>query len=279
MRQSWVRQAAAAVVPMLIASAHADETSGLFSKEYVAEITRHLYRWHLDETVLRSVEDRTDILFHARRLNPPLDPGDESRFYELLAPRIGLRVVLKQADYTVPELDIRVRNETPKIVQVGWHEEMGSVESDYETFRFSREEILDHLFRTRNRREFPDEELLERLREAVRDHVRAAGEEIAAGEGPHTVYIAPISPVSNELWVFWENARRLVRFTSDADMATPAYWAYEKLGVRVFDLDHDVVLSLAEVPGSNAYVTRDWAARVLFNCVVLGQKSILTPKD
>jgi len=47
--------------------------------------------------------------------------------------------------------------------------------------------------------------------------------------------------------------------------------------VRFYDLDEHVVVALAEVAGSNAFVTRDWAARVLFNCVVHGKKIILAP--
>jgi hypothetical protein len=40
----------------------------------------------------------------------------------------------------------------------------------------------------------------------------------------------------------------------------------------VYGLHENVVVSLGEVPGSNGYVTRDWATRALFNCIALGQK-------
>jgi hypothetical protein len=45
----------------------------------------------------------------------------------------------------------------------------------------------------------------------------------------------------------------------------------------VYDLAKDVVVSLDEVEGSHAYITRDWAARAVFNCIVFGQRLVITP--
>jgi hypothetical protein len=39
------------------------------------------------------------------------------------------------------------------------------------------------------------------------------------------------------------------------------------------------VVSLDEVAGSNAYMTRDHVGRILFNCIVLGRRVILSPSS
>jgi hypothetical protein len=129
----------------------------------------------------------------------------------------------------------------------------------------------------RSVREYPDDELIERMRSALREQYKLQPGETVTG--PQTVYVAPISKVSNNLWVFWENAGKIIRFSSDSDLTSKAFWDYEKLGTQVYDLDKDVVVSLAENAGSNAFVTRDWAARVLFNCVVFGKRMIIMAKE
>ena len=42
------------------------------------------------------------------------------------------------------------------------------------------------------------------------------------------------------------------------------------VGIDIYDLDDDIVISLIEKPGSNAFITKDAVGRILFNCVVLG---------
>jgi len=135
--------------------------------------------------------------------------------------------------------------------------------------------LFDYLFRTRNERAFPDEQLREHLRSAVR---KAIGERPADVEGgPAVVYLAPLSPVSNDLWVYWENGHRLIRFSSDADLTQKVYWDLAPVNVHAYDVRENVVVSLGEAPGSSKYVTRDWAARALFNCIALGQKVTMPP--
>jgi hypothetical protein len=247
----------------------------VLTRDHVAEIVRYLYRWHADETLLASVSRYSDTELWARPLHPQLDDGDASKFCEVLFPRVHLRVVLKQADYLVEELGQRVRNDSFKVHSVGRYESLPAARNACAVFRFDRGELLDYLFRTRNDRAFPDEQLRERLRAAVR---KAMGERPAdVEEGPAVVYLAPLSPVSNDLWVYWENGHRLIRFSSDADLTQKAYWDLAPVNVRVYDLSENVVVSLGEAPGSSKYVTRDWAARALFNCIALGQKVTMPP--
>jgi len=247
----------------------------VLTRDYVAEVLRYLYRWHADETMLASVSGYTDTELWARPLQPKLDPGDDSRFCEVLFPRVKMRIVLKQADYLVEELGQRVRNDSFKIHSVGDYNSLPAPRDAYTIYRFDRSELTDYLFRTRNNRIFPDEQLRERLRAAVR---KAIGEHPAdVEEGPAVVYLAPLSPVSNDLWVYWANGHRIIRFSSDADLTQKIYWDLAGVDVHVYDLRENVVVSLGEVPASNKYVTRDWAARALFNCIALGQKVTLPP--
>jgi hypothetical protein len=87
--------------------------------------------------------------------------------------------------------------------------------------------------------------------------------------------VAPLSPVANELWVFIENKKLLVRYASDIDLEDPAMWEHQPLAVRTYDILNQTVVSLNEVPGSNAFLTRDHVGRALYNCVILGQRVVV----
>jgi hypothetical protein len=69
----------------------------------------------------------------------------------------------------------------------------------------------------------------------------------------------------------------LIKFTSDLDLSNPAVWGQENLKVRTYDIDQQVVVSQSEVPGSNAFLNRDQVGRVLYNCIVLGQRVAVAP--
>ena len=134
-------------------------------------------------------------------------------------------------------------------------------------------EMKDYLFRTRAQAEFPDEALFERLRAALREHFGLDPNGREAGE--HVVHVAPLSPVANELWVFVENKKLLVQFSSDIDLENPELWDHQSLVVRTYDILNQTVVSLHEAPGSNAFLTRDQVGRALYNCVVLGRRLVI----
>lgn len=245
--------------------------------EYLALVAQHLYRWHLDETALLAIEDVSELEFRYRQLEPELDDGDRSRFIELIIPQLNYLLILKQSDYDLPELGMVIRNEGFRIYRVETFDQTPARVSDMRTVSMNKQALIEHLFATRWQKEFPDDALMERLRTALREQYQDVLE--IKVDGPQTVYVAPISKVSNELFVFWENARRLIRFSSDSDLTNPGLWDAEKLGVRMYSLEEAVVVSHAEAAGSNAYVTRDWAARALFNCIVFGQRQVITPRS
>lgn len=245
------------------------------SREYLSLVARHLYRWHMDESSLSHLEDLDDLEFLYRWRDAALDEGDRSRFISLRIPALRYEVLLKKADYDVPELAMSIKNGDYRIVRAGPVANAEVEDADYTRTAIPVNELIAYLFSVRNQRDYPDEALIERMRSALRErYLEPAGARI---EGPQTVYIAPLSPVANHLWVFWENEGKVIRFSSDSDIATPAFWHIEKLGVELYDLDRDVVVAMAEAPGSNAYITRDWAARVLYNCIVFGKRMTITP--
>jgi len=246
------------------------------SPEYLSLVAQYLYRWHLDETTLLALNDSPEIEFRYGWLNPKLDEEDRSQFIELFIPQLNYLVVLKKSDYEVPELDLKIRNDGFRIYRVEHYDRPPESLSDLQVTSLNKQALIEHLFSTRNRHVHPNEALMERMRAALRDQYD--GLEELPIDGPQTIYVAPISEVSNTLWVFWENTRRLIRFSSDSDLTSEAYWGMNNLGVRMFDLENNVVISHAEAAGSNAYVTRDWAARALFNCVVFGQRQIIIPQ-
>ncbi len=252
-----------------------EENTPLLSREFTFEILRHLYRWYLDEAFLReddSIREATEIGFWMRELDPASDPDDKSIYLELLLPALKGVIHLKKANYLVPELGAEVKNKDFRIAMIERYRDLPAPKSAYQIVTYTRAEILAYLYETRNQREYPDERVRASLGEALDRRMKEAGPvEI---EGDQIFFLAPLSPVTNDLWVFWENQRRIIRFTSDADYDTEFYWQHAETGVDVYDLDNDIIISLLERPGSNAYITKDSVGRVLFNCIVLGMKIV-----
>ena len=114
------------------------------------------------------------------------------------------------------------------------------------------------------------------MQQEVDAHFKKKGEKRPAGK--QIVHCAPLSPVADEVWVFWETGRLLLHFDSDMDLQSEALWKHSELTADVYDIDEQVVVSLQEVPGSNAYLTRDQVGRALYNCIVLGKKYELAPR-
>ena len=253
--------------------------SELLQQPYLFEIVRYLYRWDLDESEVERVVSAKRFVFWVRRLEPKLDPGDQSLLGEILLPQIGLSVKVKKADYRIEELGITVKSQNFKITKVTRAPTPSRVPRSCEVVTVDMKEMRDYLFRTRNQRDFPDPELVQRLREALREE--AAKEGLLAKMQPTTeqvVHLAPLSPVANEIWVFWEAGRKLFHFASDIDLANPEVWRHEVLAAHIYDLDQQVVLTHDEAPGSNRFLTRHQVGRALFNCVVLGQRVVVQPR-
>lgn len=264
---------ALAIVPGIFAPAYARTNSvpaEVRDQKYLFEVIRHLYRWYLDEHDIEAAVPARLLNVWLREATPgDLDPEDQSRMAELGIPLFRLRVMLKKTNYRIPELDLHIQSQNYKIIDV-CRDPPGAPAPDgaWQT-AISVQEMKDYLFRTRAQPDPFTPALAGHLREAVMRQI--ALDKIGRHAEIHEVHIAPLSPVANELWIFWETGRRLIRVASDIELTDPAMWAHERLAVRVFDIDRQTVVALAEVPGSNAYLTRDQVGRALFNCIVLGE--------
>ena len=189
-------------------------------------------------------------------------------------PLVGTLVKVKKPDYRIEEMNVAVTGRTYRITSVS---KVGLPDKPLPEHRVINAKYADmkaYLFRTRDEAAFPDDALRERLRVAVRKEMGLNPEERTAGH--HVAYLAPLSPVANEAWVYIENQKLLVRFASDIDLVTPAMWSHETLMVKTWDVMKQVVVSLDESAGSNAFMTRDQIGRALFNCVVLGRRLEIT---
>lgn len=249
----------------------------LTDKVWLGEVTRHLYRWYLEERDVVPLIETNLVDFWVREIKPTLDEGDKSQFGEVVLPQLKMLIRVKKADYQIPELNAVVKNESFMIVGISRLSESPSRPSDAVEIRIPYVELRDVLFRTRNQSTFPEGTLLERLRSAVRTRIIKTRPELINDAKEQVVFLAPLSPFANETWVFWETHRTLIHFSSDIDLKNPAVWEHESLAIEMIELDKKVVVSLDEVAGSNGFMTRDTAARVMFNCLVFGKRIELVP--
>ena len=254
---------------------------GFKEKPYLFEVVRHLYRWYMDETDIQYTTSNDKFEFWVRSLDYELDEGDKSKFGEIILPRLGIRVKVKKADYTIEKLKVVVKNDIFKIVNV---ERIAikkgkKIPSEYLGVTVGYTEMRDYLFKTRKDVLFPDEELIMRIRKTARaelmDDLKKEGKKIPT-DNP-VIHVLSLSQVANEVWVFWEEGRLMLRFASDIDLSNPLVWDHDEMSAKAFDIDKQVVVSMNEVAGSNAYMTRDQIGRALFNCIVLGKRVVLAP--
>jgi len=256
------------------------EHSELLDKGNVYEVIAHLYRWYFDEVdVQKSVKEGNKTVW-VRKVEPVLDKDDKSLFGEIFLPVLDVSVQLKKADYTVPELGMTVKSDRFVITRVDRVSVPRHLTSEYIPVTISGPELRKYLFNKRGEVMFPDEKLIDRLRDAVRKelemHFKDKGEEPPKGDA--VVHFSPLSPVAHEVWAFWEGGRVLVRFSADMSLLNENLWDHETISADVYDIDEQVVVSLQEVPGSNAYMTRDQVGRALYNCIILGRRYDLKPR-
>jgi hypothetical protein len=278
----------ALTVLMLPACLISSESSGstalpppreIVDRTYLYEVSRYLYRWQLDQAEVERLVDQKKIVFWIRRLNARLDPGDQSIVGEIVVPQLDFTIHVKKADYKIDELNLSVKNDTFKISEVTRggtpaHPAPGAV-----VVELDENDVRDYLFKTRFDNDYPDAVLLEHLRDAFRKEISREGEpNVAIPTTEQIIHLAPLSPIANEEWVYWEGGQRLLYFSSDIDLTNPAMWTHETLMVRVFDLRRQVVVSEEEAPESNDFLTREQVGRTIFNCLVLGQRTNVMPQ-
>jgi hypothetical protein len=229
----------------------------------------------MDERDIENLPPGAPLAFWIRAVHPPLDAGDNSRLAEIILPGVGMSIRVKKTDYVIPEINAAVKSKVYKIINVARIMVPARAPDGCRVVTIEQQALLDFLYQTRNQRDYPDEALGQRLRAAVREELSSSAEQdrlVPLINGRHVIHQAPLSPVANELWVYWENGRMLLRFASDIDLANPAVWDHESLMLRLYDIDRQIVVSLDETPGSNQFMTRDQVGRALYNCIVLGRR-------
>lgn len=253
----------------------------VLDQSFLYEISRYLYRWYLDETDIESIAEKENMVFKIRALDMKLDAGDKSQYVEILIPDLKLSIKLKQSDYRIDELDIAVKSNGFKVNNVARYGKDFEIPAGCVSMDIDMKDMRDYLFKTRNKAEFPSPELYDRIRKAFHEEFK---DELLKKIPPEKVkkdwitFVAPLSPVANEFWAFWENGKFLVRCSSDIDLANSAVWEHESLSFKVYDVLNQMVVSLDETRGDNSFLTRDQIGRALYNCVVLGDRIVVPPQ-
>ena len=242
-------------------------------KEYLYEVVRYLYLWHLTaENYERIIKD-SKLTVWLEGCEYSMDANDKSQFGRIFFPRLSMEVGVKKSDYLIKELNVDVKGKSFKVSGVELIEMPDSPPAGAVVVELDMKELLDYLWKTRGQKVHPDEALFARLRKAV---VTELGPDYIKGKlgtlDEQVVFVSPLTPVSNEVWNYWVNGRLLIQFSSDIDLSDPAVWDNETLMVKVYDIDHQVVLTMDEVPGSNRFITRTRAEHLLYNCIVLGER-------
>ncbi len=268
------------LAPSNVVRAHTDKRAAaeLFAdfggEQAFIQVVEYLYRWVLDENDFKRRDADLQGQLWIRPIQTITDPNDNSRFLELVFPAMGIAVNLKKTDYRISELKLDVRSEGYRVIRISRNTYTAGDAADYFRFDFSPEALNDRLFQDRLDAVFPDEALLARLRERVASEI--AGLDLPpTGKASHTVCFSPIHAVSNELWAFWEEGKLLFHFTSDIDLNNPNVWLQDNLGVTIYDVARQTVVSHDERPGDPRFITRDQVGRALYTCIVLGRAATL----
>ena len=253
----------------------------VLEKQFLSEIVRHLYRWYLDELDIESISEHKRMLFNIRALSTKLDLGDNSQYVEVFIPDLKLSVKLKKSDYRIDELNLDVKSNGFKINNVSRYEKEFEVPEGCIFVEIGMKDIKDYLFKTRNNAEFPSPELYARIQKAFHEEFKdELLKKIPAAKAKKewVTFVAPLSPVANEFWAFWENGKLLVKCSSDIDLTNSEVWEHESLSFKTYDVLNQMVVSLDESGGDNSFMTRDQIGRALYNCVVLGERLIVKPQ-
>jgi hypothetical protein len=262
-----------AVTP--VTGVNAGSIPELTNRDFIFAVFRYLYRWHSDTATWLPTTEAEQIEIRVRLIHVETDANDRSRFAELWLPGAGLMVDLKQADHEVPERKLVLKDDGFKVRSVHRIDAHPAPPANWTVLRLPSKEVIAHLFQTRQERLFPDGAFVNRLRDTLADYLRRHHEqELMAGA--QTYYAAPMSPVSNELWLYWENQRTALRFAADGDLANPRIWEQAAMHLRLVNLDGNVTQSPEEALWAGRPVSREWAGRLLYNCVVLGRKFTLS---
>jgi len=238
--------------------------------EYLRGVLKYVYFWHLDPSHFFEDDQDTNIEIFIKKSSYSKDLNNSSVRYELIIPDLNLGIDLVKANYKINELNLQITNSSFKVVAVNPDFRDPLTNKNFQVRLLSEGKIMKQLFKSRYR---PAE-----LSGYVRTNIYKSLVKLSKLElghplkKSHVFYVGPLSDYSNDIWIFWETERKLVKLSSASDYTSKAYWQLLPVFVKIYDLDSDVVVSLSEVSGSNAYITKSFAGRIMFNCIVDGKK-------
>jgi hypothetical protein len=274
---AWIGCASNPATTQRAANANSAQLASLAEKDFVLETLRYVYRWHFDQSYILDADNVEALEVWSRPLHPKLDADDQSDYAEMWIPAIKTEVQLKRAEYSVSELNLNINERTFKVTRVTRQRESTVPRRNYEVHSYPLAEAKDYLFVTRTNRIPVSDSLRQSARNLLADYLKRTHPEPFTED--QIGYLSPLSSVSNELWFFWETGRKLLLFSADVDLANPGFSELSQLRMQVIDLDKDVIASTREIPGSNAFVTKDWVGRLLYNCVLYGERVVRTPEQ
>lgn len=235
------------------------------------EVLRYVYLWYLDDRFFVNTAKATSFDLWIRELPPHNpDPGDVSRYAEIWMPSAQLQLRFKLADYPVPELSRRVKSPGYRIIRAAPLATEPGPRANYTVFSVDREKAYAYLLEARNRPQSPDKPLRQRLLAAMREVAKLHPP--ADPAAPQVFFLSTVSPISGDLWVLWVNEKTAIRFGGEFGADEPDLLALLPLHTQLYDLKRQVVASLLETEGSTGFITKDWTGRILYQCLVLGER-------
>jgi len=245
--------------------------------DYLRGALHYIYQWFLDPAHFFEQDQDKDLEVMIKKIDFRKDKDNYSERYNLIIPDLNLGVDLVKANYRIEKLDLQVTNNSFKIVAVYPKIRKPGTNEGFSVKILKENRVFTELLKKRNEKNPPSDEIMKKLRKSLAALVKI--ESKSSLDVFQTFYIGPLSEFSNDIWIFWETGKKLVCFSSATDFTTDGYWQLLPLFTKIYDLDTDVVTSLEEVGGSNAYITKTWAGRIMYNCIVDGIKIVIQPSS
>jgi hypothetical protein len=245
------------------------------SEQHLLEILYHAFLWHYDRSYLLADQRAGDLEIYFRPVTRELDPGDQSKFAELWIPDVHMVIDLKRANYRVEELGLTVKDDHFKIRRVVRENAPPAPLSSYQHYAIPHARVREWI--TANLRTAGPlaPTLAKRLRETLLNFDSGREPDLTV---THVFHLAPISPASDDLWVFHENSKQLLLFSSDMDLSNEANWESTPITLKVYSLAPEVILATDGGGASSTTLSKDFVGRALFNCVVLGERIAVSPE-
>jgi hypothetical protein len=240
------------------------------------EVLRYVYLWYLDDRFFVNTAEATSFEIWVRPVEPRTrDAEDKSLYADMWVPAAQILLRLKLADYPVPELNRHVKSPGFRIIRAAPLPEAPGPREGYAVFTHDRQKIRAFLTDNRNKPQAPDAALRQRLLAAMKETTKLHPP--SDPTVPQVFFLSTVSPVSGDLWILWVNEKTAIRFGGEFGADEPDLLSLLPLHTQLFDLKTKVVASLLETEGSTGFITKDWAGRILYQTLVLGERVEVQP--